>query len=138
MLTETSHVPGPAMAVFRVHLWNLLEGAPSGQIQLWAHGLLSGIWAGLDSGLCLSPHLGTCVQNTHCPGVRCVPTNLPCFLTAATLNLPPHTSPMGQMQFYVTDEESAVQSCDISKAVWSHGIQIGAFKSESLDSKCRD
>ena len=39
-------MPGPAMAIFRVHLWNLLKGAPSGQIQLWAHGLLSGIWAG--------------------------------------------------------------------------------------------
>lgn len=30
------------------------------------------VGSGLDSGLCLSPHLGSCVQNTHCAGVCCV------------------------------------------------------------------
>lgn len=50
--------------------------------------------AGLDSGLCLSPTLGTCVQYTNCPSVCRTPGNMllvssvPChwiFLSTAVL-----------------------------------------------------
>lgn len=93
--------------------------------------------ARLGSGLCLCPDLGTRVQCTDCPSVCCAPGNLLRVSSVPSLNLPPHDTPVGQIQFHLTDPETEVQRCDISKATPSQGADP-VFKLESFDSKSRD
>lgn len=114
-------LPGPGLRDICVNYRKMLPG----WIQQWAHGLVSRSRAGFWP--LLVPYPGHLCAVHKLP--KCMPypwEHAACFLRATPLNLPLHNSPMGQIQFCWTDEETEVQSCDVVSRRRSN-VQMGVL-----------